>query len=186
MRTKKTMKGRGESKPLSKLEVLDKYPKIADALQQFAAERQSGSGRMMGGGWWDDFVNWLSDNKVISTASKIGSVIAGAFGAVPLATALSAVSAGSAALGYGRPMVGNGYVNNLSRIGTKSMKGKGMSQDARYVARAILGKGEIYSQNGMLVKQPKMSGGCGCGKMMGGATTQYNTVSTEFSEVKFR
>jgi len=37
----------------------------------------------------------------------------------------------------------------------------------------------------MLVAQPKQSGGCGCG-MKGGATTQYNTVSTEFSEVKFR
>jgi hypothetical protein len=241
MKAKKTMKG-GETKPLSKLEVLDKYPKIAAALQDFVAERQAGSGRrMMGSGWWDDFVSWLKENKVISTASKIGASIATAFGNVPIAAALSAASAGASTLGYG-------YVNNLSKIGTK-MKGKGVVKDfvkkhrlvsrgleglasivpqgsdamntqgakntlyrfanaakvagygygysdAQAVARGVLkmtadgmgnmkGKGPVYSQNGMLVKQPKQSGGCGCG-MMGGATTQYNTVSTEFSEVKFR
>jgi len=176
MKAKKTMKG-GETKPLSKLEVLDKYPKIAAALQDYVAEKQAGGrmmmgGRMMGSGWWDDFVNWLKDNKVISTASKVGSVIAGAFGAVPLATALSAVSAGSSALGYG-------YVNNLSKLGTKRMMTKGMGMN-----NSMMGKGPIYSQNGMLVQQPKQSGGRRC--MCGGATTQYNTVSTEFSEVKFR
>lgn len=219
MKTKKTMKGRGESKPLSKLEVLDKYPKVAEALQQFVAERQTGSGRMMGGGWWDDFVNWLKENKVISTVSKIGSVIAGAVGALPVAAALSAVSAGSSTLGYG-------YVNNLSKVGVRRpkpmMNGKGVVTDFvkkhKLVSRGLsavasvvphgrdalnehgakntlyklansarmAGYGPVYSQNGMLVAQPKQSGGCGCGKMMGGATTQYNTVSTEFSEVKFR
>lgn len=232
MKAKKTMKG-GETKPLSKLEVLDKYPKIAAALQDFVAEKQAGGrmmmgGRMMGSGWWDDFVSWLKDNKVISTASKIGASIATAFGNVPIAAALSAASAGASTLGYG-------YVNNLSKIGTK-MKGKGVVKDFvkkhRLVSRGLeglasivpqgsdamntqgakntlyrfanaakvagygygmtadgmgnmKGKGPVYSQNGMLVKQPKQSGGCGCG-MLGGATTQYNTVSTEFSEVKFR
>jgi hypothetical protein len=197
MKAKKTMKG-GETKPLSKLEVLDKYPKIAAALQDFVAEKQAGGrmmmgGRMMGGSWWDDFVGWLKANKVISTASKIGASIATAFGNVPIAAALSAASAGASTLGYG-------YINNLSKLGTK-MKGKGMMggmygySDAQAVARGVLkmtadgmgnmkGKGPVYSRNGMLVKQPKQSGGRSC--MCGGATTQYNTVSTEFSEVKFR
>lgn len=160
MRTKR-MKGKGDA-PLSKLEVLDKYPKIADALQQYAAEKQMGSGRMMGGSWWDDFVGWLKDNKIISGASKIGATIATAFGAVPLAAALSAVSAGSSVLGYG-------YVNTLSKV-----------KPSR-----VMGKGLIYAQNGMLVSQPKQSGGRMMPKMMGGATTTYNVVSTEPSKVQF-
>jgi hypothetical protein len=117
---------------------------------------------MKGSGWWDDFVGWLKANKVISSASKIGATIATAFGAVPLATALTAVSAGSSAIGYG-------YVNNLSKIGSK---------------RTVMGKGAIYSQNGMLVKQPRQSGGRMM-NMMGGATTQMNAVYTEQSKVQF-
>jgi hypothetical protein len=161
MRRKMKMRGMGDE-PMSKLEVLDKYPKIAEALQQYAAEKQSGSGRMIGGSWWGDFVDWLKRNKVISSASKIGATIATAFGAVPLATALTAVSAGSSAIGYG-------YVNNLSKIGSK---------------RTVMGKGAIYSQNGMLVKQPRQSGGRMM-NMMGGATTQMNAVYTEQSKVQF-
>ena len=162
MRTKR-MRGRGDAAPMSKLEVLNKYPKIADALQQFAAEKQMGSGRMMGSGsWWDSFVSWLKDNKVISSASKLGATIATAFGALPLAAGLSAVSAGSSVLGYG-------YVNNLSKIGSKR----------------IMGKGQVYSQNGMLVSQPTQSGGRMMSKMVGGATTTFNVVSTEPSKVQF-
>jgi len=155
------IKGMGDE-PMSKLEVLDKYPKIAEALQQYAAEKQSGSGRMVGGSWWSSFVDWLKANKVISSASKLGATIATAFGNVPLAAALSAVSAGSSTLGYG-------YVNNLSKIGSK---------------RTVMGKGAIYSQNGMLVKQPRQSGGRMI-NMKGGATTQMNAVYTEQSKVQF-
>ena len=163
------MKGTGDTQPLSKLEVLDKYPKIAEALQQYASEKQMGSGRMMGGGWWDDFVSWLKDNKVISSISKLGATVATAFGAIPLAAALSAVSAGSSTLGYG-------YVNTISKIGTKKTKGMG---------RKVMGMGAIYSQNGMLVKQPTQSGGRMRGNVMGGATTQFNVVSNPPANVAF-
>lgn len=97
---KKNMKGGEEA--LTKMEVLDKYPKVAAALEEFAVERKAGGGKMSGSGWWDDFVSYLKRNKVISTVSKIGSVIAGAVGALPLSTALGAVSTGSAAFGYGK------------------------------------------------------------------------------------
>jgi len=179
MKTKR-MKGMGDA-PMSKLEVLDKYPKIAEALQQYASEKQMGSGRMMGSGWWDDFVGWLKSNKVISGASKLGATIATAFGAVPLAAALSAVSAGSSVLGYG-------YVNTLSKIGTKRMKGKGpVSQNVSgaLTGKKIMGRGPIYAQNGMLVKQPTQSGGGMRGYMMGGETTKFNVVSTQPSKVAF-
>ena len=179
MRTKR-MKGMGDAEPMSKLEVLDKYPKIAEALKQYAAEKQTGSGRMMGSGWWDSFVDWLKRNKVISSASKIGATIATAFGAVPLATALTAVSAGSSAIGYG-------YVNTLSKIGTKKTMGKGpKTRNALgLVSKNIMGMGPIYAQNGMLVKQPAQSGGRMKGYVMGGATTQYNVVSNPPANVAF-
>lgn len=171
MRTKR-MKGMGDTEPMSKLEVLDKYPKIAEALQQYASEKQMGSGRMMGSGWWDSFVSWLKSNKVISSASKLGATVATAFGAIPLAAALSAVSAGSSVLGYG-------YVNTISTLGPKKkMKGKGPE-------KRVMGMGPIYAQNGMLVKQPAQSGGGMRVNVMGGSTTQYNVVSTQPSKVAF-
>jgi len=174
------MKGMGDA-PISKLEVLDKYPKIAEALQQYAAEKQLGSGRMMGSGWWDDFVGWLKSNKVISSASKLGATIATAFGAVPIAAALSAVSAGSSVLGYG-------YVNTISKVGTKKkMKGKGpLKQTMRGLeGKTLMGRGPIYSQNGMLVKQPNQSGGGMVRNVMGGETTKFNVVSTQPSKIAF-
>jgi hypothetical protein len=64
---------------------------------------------MTGSGWWSDFVDWLKANKVISTASKIGSAIAGAVGFVPLSTALGAVATGSSAYGYGKHTGGMMY-----------------------------------------------------------------------------
>lgn len=168
------MKGMGD-KP-TKLDIIKENPVIAQALLDYAKEKQIGSGmRQAGGSWWDDFVGWLKRNKVISTASKIGGVIATALGNPAVGTALGAASTAANALGYGRRMVGNGYVNNLSKIGTKKMS-----------APRLMGMGAIYSQNGMLVKQPKQSGGCMSCMQMGGMTTQYNTVSTEFSNVKFR
>ena len=103
------MKG-GEDK-LTKLDVIQDNPVIQEALVKFAAEQKGSGMRMKGSGWWSDFVSWLKRNKVISIATKIGGAIAGAVGALPLATALGAISTGSSALGYG-------YVNNLSQVGT--------------------------------------------------------------------
>lgn len=115
---RKKIKGGAEEVPtLTKQEVLQD-PKIKEALKVWAVQQGGKGRRMTGSGWWSDFVGWLRDNKVISTASKIGSAIAGAVGFVPLATALGAVSTGASAFGYGR----------------------GMYQDAQSVARAIVGR----------------------------------------------
>jgi hypothetical protein len=108
VKRKKTMRGGQETPTLTKVEVLQD-PKIKEALRAWSIQQGGGGGknsinRMMGRGWWDDFVNWLKRNKVISTVSKIGSAIATATGFVPLATALGAVSTGASAFGYGRKM----------------------------------------------------------------------------------
>lgn len=110
---KKRIKG-GESTPsisVSKQEVLQD-PKIREAFKSYVAQ-QGGGARMKGAGWWSDFVGWLKRNKVISTASKIGSVIAGATGFLPLSTALGTVSSVSSTMGYGKKMKmkGGAYPN---------------------------------------------------------------------------
>jgi hypothetical protein len=102
---RKRTKGGADAPVLTKQEVLAD-PKIKQALQTWAIQQGGNGRRMRGAGWWDDFVGWLKDNKVISTVSKIGSAIAGAVGFVPLSAALGAVATGSSAYGYGRKMGG--------------------------------------------------------------------------------
>lgn len=106
---------------MTKQEVLQD-PKIKQALQTWVAQQGGGAKfRQIGGGWWDDFVNFLKRNKVISIASKVGSAIAGAVGFVPLSTALAGVSTTAGALGYGRMKGGMFY----------------SYQDAQAIARGI-------------------------------------------------
>jgi len=208
-----------------------KIPGFKDIQKQYAKEnKMTGAGkkrRMKGRGFWDDVGNWfnqagqdinqfLKDSKIVSNVAAYALPILGAMGGAlltvnPLGATAGGI-AGKSAADYIRSQ-GYGYVNNLSKIGTKRMSGSGpydaLMMFAPLAASSLnyldatqkrlkgsvgmgmhtgmMGKGPIYSQNGMLVAQPKQSGGghCGCG-MKGGATTQYNTVSTEFSEVKFR
>lgn len=112
---RKKMKGGADVSTLTKQEVLAD-PKIKQALQTWAIQQGGNGKRMRGAGWWDDFVGWLKDNKVISTVSKIGSAIAGAVGFVPLSVALGAVATGSSAFGYGRPrkMIGGQYAQSVA------------------------------------------------------------------------
>jgi hypothetical protein len=100
---RKKMKGGQETPTLTKQEVLAD-PKIKEALKTWSIQQGGNGRRMTGSGWWSDFVGWLKANKVISTASKIGSAIAGAVGFVPLSVALGGVSTTAGALGYGRGM----------------------------------------------------------------------------------
>jgi hypothetical protein len=117
---RKKMKGGQETPVLTKQEVLQD-PKIKEALKTWAVQQGGNGRRMTGSGWWSTFVDWLKRNKVISTASKIGSAIAGAVGFVPLSTALGAVSTGASAYGYGamkvsrpRRMMGGQYAQSVA------------------------------------------------------------------------
>jgi len=117
---RKKIKGGADVPTLTKQEVLAD-PKIKQALQTWAVQQGGNGRRMRGAGWWDDFVGWLKDNKVISTVSKIGSAIAGAVGFVPLSAALGAVATGSSAYGYGRKrggthmkMMGGQYAQSVA------------------------------------------------------------------------
>jgi hypothetical protein len=173
-----------------------KLPGFKDIQKQYAKEtKMMGSGkmrvsrprRMKGMGFWDDVGSWfvqagkdinqfLKDTKIVSNIASVAlPVLYGLGAALVTANPIAGVAAGVAGKStadYIRSQ-GYGYVNQLSQVRPTKM----------------LGKGLIYSQNGMLVKQPVQSGGAmmrGCGMgMRGGATTVFNTVSTEFSKVQF-
>lgn len=173
-----------------------KLPGFKEIQKQYAKETQSGSGkkrRMRGMGFWGDVGNWfnqagkdinqfLKDSKIVSNIAAYALPILGAMGGAMLTVnPLGGVAggiAGKSTADYIRSQ-GYGYVNQLSQV--RPMK--------------MLGRGMIYSQNGMLVKQPVQSGGRMShmmpdgrmmkGKMHGGSTTVFNTVSTEFSKVQF-
>ena len=117
---KTTRKKGGASMSLSKQEIL-KDPVIQQALRAYA---QQGSGRMIGMGWWENFVSFLKKNKVISTGSKIGAAISTAYGNVPLAAALSAVSAGANVVGFGnrgKMMKGGMYAQSVAMPSSSSV-----------------------------------------------------------------
>jgi hypothetical protein len=104
VKRKKMMMGGQETPVLTKQEVLAD-PKIKEALKAWSIQQGGNGRRQTGGNWWANFIGWLKRNKVISTASKIGSAIAGAVGFVPLSTALGAVATGSSAYGFGRAKI---------------------------------------------------------------------------------
>jgi hypothetical protein len=173
-----------------------KLPGFKDIQKQYAVEaKQAGSGkrrmRMRGGGFWDDVGNWfvqagkdinqfLKDTKIVSNIAAYALPILGAMGGALLtANPLGATAggiAGKSTADYIRSQ-GYGYVNKLSTIGTKKIKGMGHTK--------VMGMGKIFAQNGMLVNQPKQSGGRMKANMMGGATTQFNVVSNPPAMVAF-
>lgn len=179
-----------------------KLPGFKDIQKQYAKEtKMMGSGkmrvaiprRMKGNGFWDDVGAWfvqagkdinqfLKDTKIVSNIASVAlPVLYGLGAALVTANPIAGVAAGVAGKStadYIRSQ-GYGYVNQLSQVRPTKM----------------LGKGLIYSQNGMLVKQPVQSGGAMShmmpdggmmkGRIHGGSTTVFNTVSTEFSKVQF-
>lgn len=166
--------------------------------KQYAKENKmvgGGKRKMKGKGFWQDVGDWFSSiGSSVNDFLKRTKLLSNVAGAVlpllaPLGTALltanpiaAAGSVGVAkAATEGIKSLGYGYVNNLSKIGSKKMKGKGVQKMSPY---GMMGRGLIYSQNGMLVPQPVQSGGRGR-RLMGGATTQYNVVATAPSMVAF-
>lgn len=175
-------------------------PRIKQMYEQFV-KKQSGKGKMMkGAGLWDSFVDFLKKSKVIS---NVGSVLlpvaAGALGgtlgsalAGPAGTATGA-AAGAAAgksaaeyiksLGFGKRKVGRGGMSNLAisqqgtRLGQKGMKGKGCG-----CGKKMRGGAVTYGMNGIYQDIP---GTVPERKMIGGQSAAFNSVASQFGNVKF-
>jgi hypothetical protein len=120
---------------------------------------------------------WLRKTKLLSTLSAV----AGAIGVIPglqeFLPVAAAIKGAASITGYGKrkmrplPVMRGGD----SRL-TINPKGQRLGQR---------GAGLTISYNGMYAQQPTMKGmGCGCGKMAGGAGTQFYSVSSEFGKIK--
>lgn len=144
-------------------------PRIKQMYEQFV-KKQSGKGKMKGMGVWDSFVDFLKKSKIISNVGGVLlPVAAGALGGT-LGTTLGgpAGTATGAAAGAAAGKSAADYIKSLG-FG-KRMRGG----DSRLV---INPPGTRLGQKGM----KKMKGGCGCGKMKGGAMTY--SINGTYSQV---
>jgi hypothetical protein len=177
---------------ISKSELLSD-PKIKLLYQQYM--KQKGKGKMRGSGLFDGFVQFLKDSKILSTVGNVVLPVAGAaLGGLVSANPLVATAAGAAGLSANQWLKSQGF-------GSKMRGG-----DNRLV---INPPGTRLGQKGTKIK-----GGCGCGKMRGGAVTygingvyqqipgtapgvaigivkqkgtggtQFNSISSEFGNIK--
>ena len=152
-------------------------PKIKMLYEQYM-KKQSGKG-MKGAGVFDGFVQFLKDSKILST---VGNVLlpagAAALGGLVSANPLVATAAGAAGLsanqwlksqGFGKKIRGGDSRLTISPMGT------------RLGQRPMKGGAVTYAYNGVYSHVPGSRPGTQIGKGM----TQFNTVSSQFGNVKF-
>lgn len=175
---------------ISKNELLSDV-RIAKLYDEYK-KKQSGSGRMRGGSLWDGFVKFLKDSKLLSNVSGVllpaaggalGGTLGTAFSPVGTATgtALGAAAGKSAAdwiksQGFGRrKIMMRGGDSRLvinppgTRLGQKrNMKGGAMT----------------LSTNGTFQQVPGTPAGYGYTTQMGRGITSFNTVSSQFGNIK--
>jgi len=187
---------------ISKTQLLSD-PKIKLLYEQYM-KKQKGNGKMKGAGLWEGFVDFLKSSKILSNVSGVLlPVAAGALGGVigtslggPAGTATGA-AAGAAAgksgadfiksLGFGKKMRGGDsrLVVNLpgTRLGQKGLKkmkgGCGCGMKMR-------GGAVTYGINGVYQQIPGTLPGTAIGisKMKGTGATQFNSISSEFGNIK--
>ena len=135
---------------ISKNELLSD-PKIKLLYQQYM--KQKGKGKMKGAGLFDGFVQFLKDSKILSTVGNVVLPVAGA----SLATLVSAnplvgAAAGAAGVSANQWLKSQGFGKKPMMVGGQS-------------TLVINPPGTRVGQKGF----KKIKGGCGCGKMHGGA-----------------
>jgi len=185
---------------ISKKQLLDD-PKIKMLYEQYM-KKQSGKGKLKGMGLWDNFVDFLKSSKILSNVAGVllpvgvgalgglvGTSLGGPAGTVTGAAAGSAVGKSGAdyikSLGFGKKMKMMGGDSRLTispmgtrlgQRGTKKMKGGcGCGK--------IRGGAMTYSINGTYAQVPGTPAGTAIQK--GGQTSAFNTVASQFGNVKF-
>ena len=182
---------------LSKTQLLSD-PKIKLLYEQYM-KKQSGKGKLKGSGLWDSFVDFLKRSKVIS---NVGGVLA------PLATsALGGIlgtsvggPAGTVAGSAAGAAVGKSAIDYVKSLGFGKRKRMLMGGDSRLTISPmgtrlgqkgtkkmkIKGGAMGYSINGTYSQIPGTLQGTAIGisKQKGGQTTAFNTVSSQFGNIK--
>lgn len=165
-------------------------PKIKMLYEQYM-KQQKGKGKFKGLGLWDGFVDFLKSSKILSNVSGVLlPVAAGALGGIvgtslggPAGTATGA-AAGAAAgksgadyiksLGFGKMRGGDSrlVISPMgTRLGQKGIKMKGGAMQ--------------YSTIGVYSQVPNTKQGTQIGIQKGGQSTAFNTVASQFGNVKF-
>jgi len=155
-------------------------PKIKMLYEQYM-KKQSGKG-MKGAGVFDGFVQFLKDSKILST---VGNVLlpagAAALGGLVSANPLVATAAGAAGLSANQWLKSQGFGKKMqggdSRLAI-SIDGTRLGQ--RPMKKGQKGGAVTYAYNGVYSHIPKSKPGTQVGK-----GTQFNTVSSQFGNVKF-
>jgi hypothetical protein len=170
---------------ISKTQLLSD-PKIKLLYEQYM--KQKGKGKMKGAGLFDNFVQFLKDSKILSTVGNVVLPVAGAaLGGLVSANPLVATAAGAAGLsanqwlksqGFGarkRMLMGGDSRLTISPVGTRlGQKG----------TKKMKGGAMTYSINGTYSQVPGTLPGTATGKQKGGQTTAFNTVASQFGNIK--
>jgi len=174
-------------------------PKIKMLYEQYM-KKQSGKGKMKGMGLWDGFVDFLKSSKILSNVSGVllpvgvgalGGLLGTSLGG-PAGTATGA-AAGAAAgksgadyiksLGFGkRKMMGGDSRLTISPMGTR-LGQKGMKKMKGGCGCGMKGGAMTYSINGTYAQIPGTAPGTAIQK--GGQTSAFNTIASQFGNVRF-
>jgi hypothetical protein len=171
---------------ISKTQLLSD-PKIKLLYEQYM--KQKGKGKMRGMGLFDGFVQFLKDSKILSTVGNVVLPVAGAaLGGLVSANPLVATAAGAAGLSANQWLKSQGFgarkrmlMGGDSRL-TISPMGTRLGQ--RGTKKKIKGGAMTYSINGTYSQVPATLPGTAIGKQKGGQTTAFNTVSSQFGNIK--
>jgi hypothetical protein len=170
---------------ISKTQLLSD-PKIKLLYEQYM--KQKGKGKMRGTGIFDSFVQFLRDSKVLSTVGNVLLPVAGAaLGGLVSANPLVATAAGAAGVSANQWLKSQGFGRSTlvinppgTRLGQKGMKGGcGFGKKMR-------GGAVTYGINGVYQQVPGTAPGTAIGivKQKGSGGTAFNSISSEFGNIK--
>ena len=176
---------------ISKNELLSDV-KIAKLYDEYKKQKGSGRMRMKGAGLWEGFVKFLKDSKVLSNVGGVLLPAAGAALGGTLGTAFSPVgTATGAALGTAAGKSGAEWLKSQGFGRRKIMMRGGDSRLAINPVGTRLGqKGKMrggamtLSTNGTFQQVPGTPAGYGYTTQMGRGITSFNTVSSQFGNIK--
>jgi len=173
---------------ISKTQLLSD-PKIKLLYEQYM--KQKGKGKMRGGSLFDGFVQFLKDSKILSTVGNVVLPVAGAaLGGLVSANPLVATAAGAAGLSANQWLKSQGFGKSTlvisppgTRLGQKGMKMKGGC------GCGMRGGAVTYGINGVYQQIPGTLPGSQIGivkqkKQKGSGGTQFNSISSEFGNIK--
>ena len=168
---------------ISKTQLLS-YPKIKLLYEQYM--KQKGKGKLKGMGLFDGFVQFLKDSKILSTVGNVVLPVAGAaLGGLVSANPLVATAAGAAGVSANQWLKSQGFGKKKPIRGGDSRLAINPPGTRLGQKRGLKGGAMTVAYNGQFQHVPGTLRGTAIGisKQKGG-TTAFNTVSSQFGNIK--